>query len=168
MSAMYTPGYYLNEVTLEDLTSYSGATGVWSGSHEGTRTGQALPEVLAARAQFIIARRYRGGRPGCYVPPGSENDLATQATWTGTYTSALVTALEGFFGAVLVLSTPSCTPTQHVNLSYYQGFTNVTNSSGRTRAAPKYRVTPVIDTIVTIAAGAYVSTQKRRLKSTTP
>jgi hypothetical protein len=56
----------------------------------------------------------------------------------------------------------------HVNLSYYKGFTNVTNSSGRERAVPTYRDAALVDPVTGYFGKAIMGSQRRRRTSTTP
>jgi hypothetical protein len=50
-----------------------------------------------------------------------------------------------------------------VNVSYYNGFTVVTNpTTGRARNVPTLRGTPVVDTVTGIVARVQVGSQRRR------
>jgi len=64
--------------------------------------------------------------------------------------------------AVTGLSVGAVGALAHVNVSYYQSFKNVTNSSGRTRAAPTYRTIALLDPITGYVVKAVVGSQRRR------
>jgi hypothetical protein len=55
----------------------------------------------------------------------------------------------------------------HVNLSYYKGFVNVENSSGRERAAPTYRDSALLDPVTGYVVKQVVGSQRRRRTATT-
>jgi hypothetical protein len=122
---------------------------------------------VATNVEFNIARRYRGGKPRMFFPPGVAADLGTDGRWTDDWVDTINTQVAAFFTAVQAIDVGAVGLLQHVNLSYYQGFTNVTNSSGRTRAAPKYRTTALLDTITGYSAKAVLGSQRRRRTAST-
>jgi hypothetical protein len=158
----------LTEVDVLDITSALGSSGQWTGSISGSRAGTALPTQVSANIEFNIARRYRGGKPRIYLPAGVESDLVDPAHFQPGFLASLGPDFANFITAVKAISVAGLTIIQHINLSYYQGFTNVTNSSGRTRAAPKYRLVALQDNVEGYAAKAELSSQKRRRTATTP
>lgn len=160
--------FSLTEVDILDLTTDTGNSGTWTGTHTGALTGSTIPSQVAVNCEFGIARRYRGGKPRMYWPSGDETTLHDLAHWTSTYVTNMTAAVEAFFTAVQALSVGSLGVLTHVNLSYYKGFTNVTNSSGRTRAAPNYRTAALLDTITSYNVKAECSSQRRRRLATTP
>ena len=88
------------------------------------------------------------------------------------YTSGFVTLIEdttaAFIGAIQTTGLVSSNDLTHVNLSYYKGFTNITNSSGRERAVPTYRATALHDLVSGYATKVILGSQRRRRTSTTP
>lgn len=160
--------YVLQEVDVLDIATDAGLSGQWTGSHAGADTSQVLPANCAQNIEFGIARRYRGGKPRMFLPPTGGDQLEDQATWTPTQVSANSAAAAAFFAALEALSVGSMGTLQHVSLSYYKGFTNITNSSGRERAVPTYRATALHDNVTGYFAKAIVGSQKRRRTSTTP
>lgn len=103
-----------------------------------------------------------------YLPPGTDSDLQNVATWTSSFVTNVNTGVVAFFAQVVGASVGSMGTLGHVNLSYYHGFTNLTNSSGRERAVPTYRSTALHDDITSYIAKAVVGSQRRRRTSTTP
>jgi hypothetical protein len=118
--------------------------------------------------EYGIARRYRGGKPRSYFPFGVAGDYATDATWSGSLVTAVNSGVTAFYAAIAALSIGAMGTLAHVNLSYYKGFTNVTNPSGRERAVPTYRSSALLDTVTGYSAKTVMGSQKRRRTSTTP
>lgn len=157
-----------NEVDVLDIATDSGLSGQWNGTDEGTRGAAGLPYQVATNVEYGIARRYRGGKPRGYWPFGVMGDLATDATWSSGFVTAVNTAVGNFFTAVEAISVGAVGALHHVNLSYYKSFMNVPNSSGRERAVPQYRPTALLDTITGYSTKVVLGSQKRRRTSTTP
>lgn len=157
----------LTEVDVLDIATDSGHFGSWTGNQTGTRTGDALPANCAMNIEADIGRRYRGGKPRVFLPLGVMTDLVNQSQWQESFAAAAGTAWGDFIAAVEALSIGSMGTLQHVNLSYYKGFTNITNSSGRTRAVPTYRDSALVDVITGYAPKQVVGSQRRRRSATT-
>ena len=156
----------LTEVDVLDIATDTGLSGHWSGTEAGTADGSQLPAQVASNIEFNIARRYRGGKPRVYLPPPGENALLDPATWLADFVTSQNTQWGLFITAIEALDIGSMGTLAHVNLSYYKGFTNITNSSGRTRAAPTYRDSALVDTISGYSAKAEISSQRRRRMAT--
>jgi hypothetical protein len=157
----------LTEVDVLDIATTSGLSGQWTGNQSATRTGTVLPAQCATNIEYDIARRYRGGKPRMFLPAGVAGDQQDAGHWSSTFLTAVNTNFAAFISEIEALTIGAIGTLAHVNLSYYQGFTNVTNSSGRTRAAPKYRATALVDNIVGYSAKAVIGSQKRRRAATT-
>jgi len=158
----------LDEVDVLDIATDSGLSGQWTGDNAGGRSGSALPANVANNIEFGIARRYRGGKPRMYLPPPVSADLATQVAWTDTFVGDTTAAAAAFFAEIAALSIGAMGTLAHVNLSYYKGFTNITNSSGRERAVPTYRTTALHDVVTGYSGKKVVGSQRRRRTATTP
>jgi hypothetical protein len=157
----------LTNVVVEDIASYTGSTGAWSGISGGTRSGTQPPLQLAFNLQYQIARRYRGGKPKGYWPFGVDADMANAGQWSGTLASAVQSQFGAFITALGGLSEPSIALANHVNLSFKHLFTNITNSSGREHAVPTYRATALHDLVVSYIAHLEISSQRRRRVAST-
>lgn len=160
-------GFALTRVDVLDIASVSGNFGEWNGNNPGTMSGNALIAQVATNVEYTIPRRYRGGKPRMFLPPPSTAAVQDQGHWTTTHADNAATALSDFFTAIAALSIGAMGALAHVNLSYYSGFTNVTNSSGRTRAVPKYRTTALVDNVAGYAGKTLMGSQRRRRASTT-
>ena len=157
----------LVEVDCLDIATTSGHSGTWSGTNAGTRSGTNLPFQCATNIQFLIARRYRGGKPRMYLPAGVSSDTTNGATYAGAFVTLVNTGVSAFFAAIAALSIGAIGTLQHVNLSFYSGFTNHTGTSGRERAIPTYRATALHDNVTGYAAELTIGSQRRRRTSTT-
>lgn len=168
IAAQISSSWSLTEVDVLDIATDSGLSGVADVSHPGSISGTALPSQVAVNVEFDIGRRYRGGKPRMFFPPPDAAQLIDAAHWSSTYITNQNTAVAAFFTAIEALSVGAVGTLAHVNLSYYKGFTNVTNSSGRTRAAPTYRAAALLDTITGYSTKGELGSQRRRRVATTP
>ena len=160
------PDWSLAEVDCEDIATRGGAAGSYGTPVVGTSSGTALAAQVAQNIEFDIARRYRGGKPRIFLPPPNTGVVSTVSEWQDSWVADLNTYFAAFMSEITALSIGSIGTLAHVNLSYYNGFTNVTNSSGRTRAAPKYRDTALVDAVTGYAAKKLYGSQKRRRNAT--
>jgi len=151
-------------IDLEDLSTSSGAIGSATGTVAGTRTGFRLPANAATLINFQIARRYRGGKPRQYWPLGAESDLQTQQQWTAGYKAGVDSTFVEYFGHLLGAGAGGTTITNVVSVSYYSGFTPVTNPiTGRTRDVPKVRTGSIpVDIVLGASTNLKVGSQRRR------
>jgi hypothetical protein len=153
----------LEGTRVTDLSSPSGGLGEHAESTTGTRPGNSLAGGIAVLVNYVISRRYRGGKPRNYFPFFVASDLTTRQSWFGTSLTELDSALSTYFGGVAGLSSGGTTLGDHVNISYYDGFRVVTSpTTGRARNVPTLRTTPLVDTILSYAASSRPSSQRRR------
>lgn len=164
---MVNPEFALTEVDVLDIATEVGASGNWQGSHAGQNAGSTPPGFVAVNIQFVIARRYRGGKPRMYLPPGIDTNMSGPDMWSPTFAGDAVTQAQNFFGYLHGLSIGAMGVLQHVNVSYYKGFKNFTNSSGREYAAPTYRDTATVDPVTGYIGRQLVSSQRRRRSAST-
>lgn len=168
IASLVADGYALNEVDVLDITTDAGNSGIWSGSHNGTRGTAAVPIQCALGIEYNISRRYRGGKPRTYLVAGLSTDVIHPGQWDPTFTAEAATAWAAFIGAIEAADIGSMGSLSHINLSYYQGFTNFTQPSGREKAVPKYRATAKSDTITGYSVKLTLNSQRRRRNSTSP
>lgn len=165
---LFTNNWALVEVDVLDIATDSGSSGQWSGTNTGTLSGTSLPSQCASNIEFGIARRYRGGKPRMYLPPGGDAQLVNASSYSSSFVTALHDGMAGAFAQIEALSVGSMGTLAHVNVSYYQGYRTRTTGGGQTTFAPKYRTgAAVVDTIESYIAKTTVGSQRRRRTSTT-
>ena len=154
----------LQEVTVEDLSVSSGGIGSHTAGTGGSRAGTRLPAGAAVMINFPIARRYRGGKPRSYFPFGVSGDLSDAQTWDSTLISDVFTAVGALLAYCNGTVISGTTLAGWVNVSYYNGFTAVTNPiTGRTKDVPKVRTGAIpVDQPVSYAVHPKVASQRRR------
>jgi hypothetical protein len=162
LRTLYDTASVLEFVTAEDLTSSTAAVGSSTAAVAGTRAGNTLGAGTATVVQQQIARRYRGGHPRQYLSSGVQADLQTRQAWTAAYLTAAEAAWLNYVAAIFASGWAGAGSLVQVNVSYYNGFTNVTFPSGRTRPVPKLRLTPVVDIIGSYSINPKLASQRRR------
>jgi hypothetical protein len=167
IAGMIDAAYSLREVDVQDIATDTGNYGSASVDHPGTGTGSSISSNAAINVEFDIARRYRGGKPRMFFPPDTQPAMVDISHWSPTSVTTYNTDVAAFFAAIEALTVGSMGTLQHVSLSYYKGFTNIANSSGRERAVPTYRTAAVVDPVTGYSAKALVGSQRRRRASTT-
>lgn len=153
-------------LVLSELTDLSGPSAPQVQNSTGHSGGLAVATVSAGVAMVLkkhISRRYRGGHPRIYLLGLPVSYLANTTTWDSTALGNVVGSFITFINACTANTNPAAIGTiTHVNVSYFQGFTNHTYPSGRVKAIPTPRATPVVDTIDNITGNATVASQRRR------
>jgi hypothetical protein len=161
---LWGPDTGLEAVEVTDLASSGGGQGTHAGSVIGTRAGDLMPSSTCALVNYLISRRYRGGKPRSYWPFFTQNDISTPTSWRGTSTAEVDAALATYFAAVIGASSGTTSITEHVNVGYYEGFTVVTNPiTGRAKNVAKLRGTPLVDVISSYATSVRIASQRRRI-----
>lgn len=167
LAATVADFYGLVEVDVLDIATDTGLSGNWTGSVDGTHGSGLIPTNCAVNVEFGIARRYRGGKPRMFLPPGSSGGLGDDTHWTSGFAAAVQAGMAAFMAEIEALSIGAMGTLNHVNLSYYKGFTNHANTSGRERAVPTYRDSALVDNVTGYFAKQLVGSQRRRRTSTT-
>lgn len=169
LASLVATAYELTEVDVLDIATDSGLSGQANPASGGTISAPELPGSCATNIEFNIARRYRGGKPRMYLPPPAQEQLQNQASYTATHVANSSAGAAAFFAELEGLSIGAMGTLQHVNLSYYSGFTNVPPVPGRrAKVIPNYRATALHDNVVGYSAKTIVGSQRRRRTSTTP
>lgn len=167
LASLVTSEFGLAEVDVLDIATDTGNSGQALVNYPGTRSGQGLPAQCAMNIEFGIARRYRGGKPRMFLPGGTTGDLLNPGKFSAAYINDVAAGIEAFFTAIEGESIGAMGALAHVNLSYYSGFKNITNSSGRERAVPQYRAAALVDAINGYFPKAVIGSQRRRRAATT-
>lgn len=152
----------VDKVVVTDLTSPTAASGEAAGSGVGTRAGTNLQAATCAVLQFGVPRRYRGGHPRMYLAVGVTSDLGTGNSWDAAFISLVPTQWVNFLAGFELSPWGGATLGKQVNVSYFAGYENVTYPSGRIKAVPSFRPTPVVDTISAFSLNKQVGSQRRR------
>jgi hypothetical protein len=162
MAPQHHSDLMLQTVGIEDLSSDTGPVAADSVSHQGTDSGVMLPAATSMIIKHLINRRYRGGHPKVFLTGFSASEDHDPQSWNGTFAANTEAAWSNFITAAFT-SPPAGTGTLTlVNVSYYSGFTNHTFPSGRTRAIPTLRGTPLVDPVVGFNADIKFASQRRR------
>jgi hypothetical protein len=152
----------LTEIFITDLSSLSGATGQWLGAETGSLGSFPLAQG-PVHVQWKLSRRYRGGKPGWYLPALSTTDTTNGFTWNTTDAGNVASASGLYVNSQNGVAYGAMTIGQHVSVSYYEGFTVVTNpTTGRARNKPTPRSAPLVDIVQAYAADSRISSQRRR------
>jgi hypothetical protein len=157
-------GVSMGPTFCEDLGSTSGAIATGSTAVAGV-DGHAMATAAAATVvNFHLARRYRGGKPKMFTTMGTAFDMADANTWGGAFLTAALIDWNIFINAVIAATWAGAVSLTHVNVSYYSGFSVVTNPiTGRARNVPTLRATPLVDPIVGYSVNPTIGSQRRRL-----
>lgn len=156
-------GVTLTEWVLEDLSISTGAVAVVASNTPGTAVNNNISPATSVVTVYEVARRYRGGRPKTFWPPPGEDAIGTNGLFTPGFVSTFQTAQGNVIQAPVAATAGGTTITNHVNVSYYEGFTVVTEPiSGRARNAPKLRSSPLVEAVVGATVQPYVGSMRRR------
>lgn len=164
LAAKFHTSFTLTEVAAEDLTSSTSPVGSAITSHAGTLNGTGLTAATCLLIRNKIGRRYRGGHPRTYWAAGDSNQKTDPQTWSTTFTSGFITAWALFVGdAIGAIDTAyGASNSTQCNVSFYQGFTNVTYPSGRTYPRPTLRAVPLVDLVIGWEPNPKIASQRRR------
>ncbi len=152
---------FLMELT--DLTSNTAPQVSNSSGQVGGDGNPGLSAGVALVVSYELARRYRGGKPRTYIPGCAAGWLTNPSQWNPTQLNNVVTAWGTFLTACQ--TTPGGTAIGTINLvniSYYSGFINHTYPSGRVKAIPQLRATPLVDNIIAYRGNSAPASQRRR------
>lgn len=146
-----------------DLSSTSGASATADVDDAGGGPNPAVANQIAAIGKFIIARRYRGGKPKMFLPGVATAFQADDSHWTTTFANDYGSALNSFNEGIADLSAGSTNLVGIVNVSFYQGFSSSENPvTKRYRNIPTYRTVPLVDSVTSFTADTLMGSQRRR------
>lgn len=164
LAPLVTADESLQSVTITDLSSDTGAVGVWAGDIAGSRSGAGPPASICAVINHKIARRYRGGRPRTFVRMGTESDIPNTNEWSEAFQTAGREGWEAFIAQVIATTGIGISSLAIVNISFFKSFTPVLNPiTGRTKDVPTPRDTPLVDPITLSTMALKLGSQRRRL-----
>jgi hypothetical protein len=159
MSGLYT----MQAVQAEDLSSSSSAVAGGSIANAGSRAGGSLAPGTALIIEFLIARRYRGGKPKVFLPLGVSADVTAAGVWNTAFAASASAGWAAFIASVVAAGWTAAGTLEQVSVSYYAGNTPVQNPiTHRWRNVPTLRGTPIIDPVVAVRYEAGLGSQRRR------
>ena len=162
LAAAISSAWSLTSVVLTDLTSASAAQAIDGTAVAGTPSGAPVANGVALVVKDKITRRYRGGHPRSYVMGVPSANLLNGDAWTTGFLGTGLTAWNAFIAACLLAPAGAGAVTE-VNVSYFLGFTNITNpSSGRAHPRATVRATPLVDQILSHSLNPKPGSQRRR------
>lgn len=146
-----------------DLTTDSGAAATADVDYPGGADEAPVDNQVAGIVKYIIARRYRGGKPKMYIPGLGISGVLDNSHWTTSFADAMGTAFTDFDSAISLLSAGSTDLQEIVNVSFYKGFTPSQNPvTLRWRNIPTYRSEVIIDPVGAFTFDELFGSQKRR------
>ncbi len=160
--ASLTSDMTLVEVEVTDLTTTVSARGVDTTLRPMTNAVTGLPGGVSFNIDFLLARRYRGGKPKLFLPGMIDEYITDEQRWDLTSATAILGHWETFIGQVKTNAPGAVGADSHVNVSYFQGFTNIVRPSGRADNVPKLRPIPVVDTVTGYRYDPRPGSQRRR------
>lgn len=151
VKASFSSTVILSSIVITDLSSATGAQGVWAGSIVGTNGGSATGGNTAVLVNYPSSIRYRGGHPRTYLPSPPDTWLASPSTLGSTYVTSYTTAWNAFLAYLFGTSLGTTTLAGQCAVSYV------------TAKAP--RVTPLVMPIAqnAITVEANLASQRRRI-----
>lgn len=162
--SLMSDGTELTSIEVLDLSSPSAGVGRSTTILTGSRGIDLLSAGTAVLIGLPIARRYRGGKARIYWPFGVGSDLTTPNLWNTGSGTAFLNGFNNYQIAVGGLTSGTTVLTVLKQVSYYEGFTAVTNPiTGRTKDVAKLRVGgPVVDSVVNVTLNPHPASQRRR------
>jgi len=155
----------LKHTVVTDLSSSTAATGNADSNVPGTLADPYAGVEVAGCLNSHIPRRYRGGKPRLFLPLGNAVVIGTDgASWTSTFVTQVNGDWVAFKSGIAAMTGVGCTLTNHVNVSYYQGFASVQNPvTKRWENIPTPRSVAIAPDVISLTTlNPTVSQQRRR------
>jgi hypothetical protein len=167
LAAQVSHDLTLETVTTTDLISSTGVTDTANPVITGDVVAPSVTAGAAMVISFKVGRRYRGGHPRIYLPGAQQNQVQSDNTWSLAYIGAMHTAWTGMVSDVTTATYTTAGSLSQINISYFQGFTEVLYPSGRYHTIPKLRPDgPHKDPILSTVINPKVASQRRRNQQT--
>jgi hypothetical protein len=163
LAGLLFTGSSLLETKCTDLSSSSGAVGIDPTAVAGTRAGTKPTGATCTLVSYETARRFRGGHPRTYWPFGVEDDLLDEQHWSAAYVAVAQTAVNNDNADIIAAVWAGGASLGPVNVSFYEGFTNVSGPTGRMRARSNVRLAPVVDPVSSLIVRTGIAAQRKRL-----
>lgn len=162
--ALATSSIHCLGVRITDMASSTGADVTVTAALVGSRAGGIVPAGSAVLANYHVSRRYRGGKPRSYLPFLAASDISDAQDWSAGGVAAVLAAWSLIANGLVGDTSGSTNISAHVNVSYYEGFTNVPYGvPTKYRRTPTLRVGgPQVDVINSITVPQRIASQRRR------
>src|SRR5690242_3513259 len=131
----------LLQTVMTDLSSATSAQAISTTTGTGGVVGNAQAAGAAVVIKRKVSRRFRGGHARLYMPGPPASQLGTVQTWLAAYVTNVNTAWGNLVSDIVNGVPVAAAPAFEVSVSYFQGFTNITSPSGRSRPRPNLRGT---------------------------
>lgn len=156
-----------NGVTVQDISSSTGADGQYGVFTAGTGRSGSVPRSCAALVNYAIARRYRGGKPRSYFPIAAGGDINTTGDFLPGSVSAWDTAYAAFTTAAEAISVSGTSIVGQRNVSYFSGYTlGPAQPGGYRKKVPTLRAGgPQVDPITSASFSTKPGSQRRRTRA---
>jgi hypothetical protein len=156
--------FTLASVQVTDIASSTGAFGEETTPVDGSLSGFNVPMNCCVLINHSINRRYRGGKPRSYWPLGGRSHVSGDNSWDSGFVGDVQAGYNAFVAAISAVTEGACTFVAPINVSYYEGFTEVAyGTPTKYRRTPTLRSSPVTDLITGSTVRAKVGSQRRRL-----
>lgn len=155
----------LVEVETTDLQNPGTISGIWTGSHAGTRSGSASTAGICVSLAFSPDHRYRGSRPKAFLPMGVDTDLATLQHWGTDFLDDVQTAWAAFIAGIQSTDTSGIDLGDQCSVSYIGPPYTIKPNSGNTRSHSVGTPLdpPRVYATLAVVAAAKVGSQRKRL-----
>jgi hypothetical protein len=163
LAGLMSSAYSLVDTVVTDLTSPTAGVGSDTTVVPGTLTGEPAPQDACVLNSLEIGRRFRGGHPRQYWPFGESADMADPTTWGSVFIGTCSTKLGLDAAAWQAAINTVRSGAEAVSVSYYDGFTVHTGTTGRARNVSTVRLVPLVDPVVSEIVREIIATQRKRL-----
>lgn len=149
MNSLFNSTVVMENVTLTDLTSSSGASGNYAHNQAGGSAGSEIAGNTSVLVTYPSSFRYRGGHPRTYLPPPPQSLLLNPGELTTGAVTSYGTGWGTLLGTLAGSSAAGTTLTQQCAVSYF------TDNAART--------TPVVMPISSYSVQQRLASQRRRI-----
>jgi hypothetical protein len=155
--------YSVKGIKATDLSSSTAALGENTDELPGTRSGAIVSAAACVVISRRVARRFRGGHSRMYWPFGVAGDLHDAQTWGDVFIAGVQSDWDAFSTDLFAAGWSGAGSLDGVAVSYYEGFTVFTGTTGRARNISTPRVTPLVDTLTSDVVRTGIGSQRGRL-----
>lgn len=167
MKPLFSPDIVLLSAFATDLSSTTPNTGNANSGQPGTNGVEEVEAGAAIHLKFKTAYKYRGGHPGCFLPPGPSSQVLEPSSWIGTYLTSVVNAFGTITGTIQGDSFATMSNVKQVAISYYSGhIPNTDPSPWAPKNVPAQRAAPQLHPVTVILGTPLIASQRRRRSAT--